>query len=199
MTTKKKSDAQFDFSKSSGKGRAGLASALEVIRTAKRGRSKRGEASVESKPRSVRLPDNVWDALEAAATERHFVRHELLRQIVVDWLQDWVELDFESLMRDSSLVASKKKTSDLTVELLREIRDDMRQLKDEVHELQVAAAQLNKLRVESEVRMSTAILELRSAVIETRDLVRGIRQDDRIQDLEKRVEELENAAVGARK
>ncbi len=89
-------------------------------------------------------------------------------------------------------MASKKKTGDLTVELLREIRDDMRDVKADIHALQLATAELNKLRVESEVRLSTAVLELRAAVIETRDLVRGIRQDDRIRELENRVTELES-------
>jgi len=89
-------------------------------------------------------------------------------------------------------MASKKRTGDLTVELLREIRDDMRDVKADIHALQLATAELNKLRVESEVRLSTAVLELRAAVIETRDLVRGIRQDDRIRELENRVTELES-------
>ena len=72
-------------------------------------------------------------------------------------------------------MASKK--VDKTLQVLLEIRDEIQALKTQ-------AADLNRLRVESEVRLSTAVLDLRSVVIETRDLVRRIRQDDRIAELE---------------
>jgi hypothetical protein len=79
-------------------------------------------------------------------------------------------------------MATKK--PDQTLMVLREIRDELREAKAEIQALKAQGADLNRLRIESEVRLSTALLELRSAVIETRDLVRGIRQDDRIAELE---------------
>ena len=46
------------------------------------GRPKKGERSEPSKPRSVRLPDSVWEELQARAKQRGVAVHTLLRELV---------------------------------------------------------------------------------------------------------------------
>jgi hypothetical protein len=85
---KKTAEPTFDFSKSTGRGATGLARALEITRAAKRGKPKVGQASVATKPRSIRLPDDVWLKLEEVASKQHVARHDLVKRIIVDWLQE---------------------------------------------------------------------------------------------------------------
>jgi hypothetical protein len=50
------------------------------------GRPKKSEATEASKPRSVRLPDSVWDELQAHAKARGVGVHTLLRELVAEYL-----------------------------------------------------------------------------------------------------------------
>lgn len=51
------------------------------------GRPKKSDATEASKPRSVRLPDSVWDELQARAKERGVGVHTLLRELVAEYLR----------------------------------------------------------------------------------------------------------------
>lgn len=50
------------------------------------GRPKKGELSEPSKVRSVRLPDSVWQELQARARQRGVGVHTLLRELVAKYL-----------------------------------------------------------------------------------------------------------------
>jgi hypothetical protein len=51
------------------------------------GRPKKSTATEPSKPRSVRLPDSVWDELQARAQRRGVGVHTLLRELVAEFLR----------------------------------------------------------------------------------------------------------------
>jgi Ribbon-helix-helix protein, copG family len=69
-----------------GRGPAGLKRAQQHFR-AKRGRPKAGEKAEGSSPRSVRLPDATWEALEERAKARRTSVHALLREAVAKLLK----------------------------------------------------------------------------------------------------------------
>lgn len=50
------------------------------------GRPKRGAETEASKPRSVRLPDSVWEELQARAAAQGVGVHTLLRELVAEYL-----------------------------------------------------------------------------------------------------------------
>ena len=72
---------EVDISKAEivGRGPEGLRAVLAHVR-AKRCRPKKGEVAAGSSPRSVRLRDVEWAALEALASKRHTTLHALLRK-----------------------------------------------------------------------------------------------------------------------
>lgn len=92
------------------------------------------------------------------------------------------------------MASKKKKPADLTTAILIQIRDELTHLTAEVRELKDYTQELNRARVESETRLATAIVELRQVTIETRDAIRGVRQDERFQELEARLARLEKSA-----
>jgi hypothetical protein len=54
---------------------------------ANRGRPKTGATSEVSKPRSLRLPDSVWERLQARAEAEGVGVHTLLRKLVASYLE----------------------------------------------------------------------------------------------------------------
>jgi hypothetical protein len=68
------------------RGPDGLREVLAHAR-AKRGRPKKGEVAAGSSPRSVRLPDADWAALEVLAKKRGTTVHAILRESVADTLR----------------------------------------------------------------------------------------------------------------
>ncbi len=50
------------------------------------GRPRKGEPSETTKPRSVRLPDSVWEELQRRADARGVGVHTLLRELVAEYL-----------------------------------------------------------------------------------------------------------------
>jgi Ribbon-helix-helix protein, copG family len=77
------SDDAIDF----GRGAEGLRRAKAYMRAAKLGRPKAGVKAEGSTPRSVRLPDAAWSALESTAKERGTTVHALLREAVAKFLK----------------------------------------------------------------------------------------------------------------
>lgn len=69
-----------------GRGAAGLRRAKALLST-KRGRPKKGQRAEGSTPRSVRLPDRVWERLEEEAERRGQSVHALLREAIAKWLE----------------------------------------------------------------------------------------------------------------
>ena len=51
------------------------------------GRPKKSQASEPSKPRSVRLPDSIWEGLQERAKERGIGVHTLLRELVAQFMK----------------------------------------------------------------------------------------------------------------
>jgi hypothetical protein len=51
------------------------------------GRPRKTDKTEPSKPRSVRLPDSVWDELQARAKKRGVGVHTLLRELVAEFLR----------------------------------------------------------------------------------------------------------------
>lgn len=108
-------------------------------------------------------------------------------------------------------MATKKKqaAADLTVEILKQIRDDMRGLREEIAGVRTEIAQtngkldnlvqhtdarfdeLNRLRVESETRLSTTLISLAQTMAEIRAGVVDMRQEQ-VNKLELRVRALED-------
>lgn len=68
-----------------GRGPKALKKAIEHMR-ARRGRPKAGQKADGSSPRSVRLPDATWEALEVRAKARKTTVHALLREAVAKLL-----------------------------------------------------------------------------------------------------------------
>jgi Ribbon-helix-helix protein, copG family len=52
-----------------------------------RGRPKKLMEVGNTRPRSVRFPDEVWAALEVAANRRGLTLHAALRQAILEWLR----------------------------------------------------------------------------------------------------------------
>jgi hypothetical protein len=52
-----------------------------------RGRPRAGEESGPTPPRSLRLPQAMWHALDAAARERHTSTHALLREVIAAFVE----------------------------------------------------------------------------------------------------------------
>jgi len=52
-----------------------------------RGRPRAGEESGPTPPRSLRLPQVMWRALDAAARERHTTTHALLREVIAAFVE----------------------------------------------------------------------------------------------------------------
>ena len=69
-----------------GRGEAGLKKAREFFK-ARRGRPKAGEKAEGSSPRSVRLPDATWAALETTAKEGGTTVHAVLREAIAKYLK----------------------------------------------------------------------------------------------------------------
>ena len=42
----------------------------------------------ETRPRSVRFPDAIWDQIEARAQKRGLTLHAALREAILAWLKD---------------------------------------------------------------------------------------------------------------
>jgi hypothetical protein len=52
-----------------------------------RGRPRAGEESGPTPPRSLRLPQAMWRALDAAARDRHTTTHALLREVIAAFVE----------------------------------------------------------------------------------------------------------------
>jgi hypothetical protein len=52
-----------------------------------RGRPRAGQESGPTPPRSLRLPQAMWHALDAAARERHTTTHALLREVIAAFVE----------------------------------------------------------------------------------------------------------------
>lgn len=78
---------EFDFSKSSGRGREGMRKALEMMRAAKRGRPRLDVASPEMKAKSIRLPAWVWVEIGRRAKKQKTTDNAVVRDAIALWLE----------------------------------------------------------------------------------------------------------------
>lgn len=68
-----------------GRGAEGLRNARAFF-AAVQGRPRKGETAVGTTPRSVRLPNDAWELLDARAAELGITNHALARRILAEWL-----------------------------------------------------------------------------------------------------------------
>lgn len=76
----------FDKAVVLGRGPEGLKKGLEWLREGRRGRPKKGEKPVGTVVKSLKLPEEMWRALEQKAQERGVTLHALLREAVANAL-----------------------------------------------------------------------------------------------------------------
>jgi hypothetical protein len=86
--------------------------------------------------------------------------------------------------------------SDLTTQVLIEIRDEVRGLRGEVGGLRGEVSELRRRQVESEVRFATALTDVVGAVNRVHDAVIDVfRFAERVDDHERRISALEQRPV----
>jgi len=87
-TTKRAAPAEreFDFKRTTGRGKAGMRKAMELVR-ANRGRPRKGETVTPTRARSIRLPDEVWAEISREAKRLGVTDATLVRAAVAHWLK----------------------------------------------------------------------------------------------------------------
>lgn len=81
---------EFDFSKSTGRGKEGLRKALELMRARKAGRPRKGVVSARdqaTRTKSIRLPEWVWRELARRAKAQRTTVAAVVRDVLADWLE----------------------------------------------------------------------------------------------------------------